>query len=276
MQELKLTNDETVGGVRAWFAQFGQTDTRYLETHYRRYLQTRTFALSEVPTGKHLRILDIGSHWLHNAFFYANQGHQLIVMDAPITLEIPAVREAARMMDAEIRPTIRMEKADGLVDMPADSVDMVLFCEVIEHLAFNPIPFWKQIYRVLKAQGRIIVTTPNAFYFRGLDSRLDRIMRGECFGLPVAQILATGTYGHHWKEFTLGELQEYFTMLSSDFDTTRYEMIYHPGEESIPVGRKIEELISPSVNLRAYNIYLNVVLKQKAQGIQVNPPWEPP
>lgn len=263
-------------GVIHWFEQFGPTDTRYLSAHYARYLSTRDFTLSAVPGNRRLRILDVGAHWLHNAFFYANRGHKLIVMDSPQTLEISRVKDAADRMGAEVRPNNRMEKADGFAGMTSDSIDIVLFCEVIEHLAFNPIPFWKQVYRVLKPGGHIIVTTPNAFYYRSLRQHIEGIEKGECIGLSSSKLFSVGTHGHHWKEFTLGELRNYFAYLSTDFDTSRYEMVYRPGEKEMSIVGKLEDAVSQKVDIRAYSIYLDVVLQTKSAGIKIKPPWEPP
>jgi 2-polyprenyl-3-methyl-5-hydroxy-6-metoxy-1,4-benzoquinol methylase len=275
MRRFILTEDESIAGVLEWFNQFGPTHTNYLRAHYARYLQTRDFALSIVPEERRLRILDIGAHWLHNAFFYANQGHDLVVVDAPGTLTRRSVQQAAAKMGAETRPTKRMEKADGLVELEENSIDLVLFCEVIEHLAFNPIPFWKQVYRVMKPGGRIIITTPNAFYFRSLNQRITRLFNGESVGLTVSQILSVGTYGHHWKEYTLDELRSYFTYLSPEFDASRSKLIYRPGEENIAIPANLEKIIAGNVDLRAYNIFLDVSVREKNKGIQVSPPWEP-
>lgn len=270
-----LTDDESVEGISAWFGQFGTTDTKYLRLHYARYIETLEFVFPCKDARAPQEILDVGAHWLHNAFFYANRGHHLIVMDAPDTLQRPAVKVAAEVMGAKIRPTRRMEKADGFADIPSDSVDIVLFCEVIEHLTFNPITFWKHIYRVLRPGGRIIVTTPNAFHYRSLNSFIRRMTSGEGLGLPVAKIFSGGTYGHHWKEFSLRELQSYFAILSPDFDTSRYKLTYHPGEENIAILGTLENAISQKVDVRAHNIFLDVVVSRKAEGIQIKPPWEP-
>ena len=273
--QFTLSQDESLEGAISWFAQFGPTDTNYLRSHFDRFKATREFALADVPAGIRLKILDVGAHWLHNAFFYANRGHHLIVTDAVDTLERSAVREAAKKMGAEIRLTTRMEKGDSLVHLPDDSVDIVLFCEVIEHLAFNPIPFWKHVYRALKPGGHIIITTPNAFYHRSLKRRIERMMRGECIGLAVSEIMSVGTHGHHWKEFTLGELREYFGYLSPDFDTSRSKMLYRPGEKQLLIAGDLETVIQQNVDIRAYNIFLDVALPVKADGIKVRPPWEP-
>lgn len=275
MSEFNLTEDETLEGVYRWFAQFGPTPVDYLRAHYARFGQTRDFTLSTTAPGAVLEILDVGAHWLHNAFFYANRGHRLSLMDAPDTLGKPHVKRAAKAMGASIRPKKRMEKADGLIEMADDSVDIVLFCEVIEHLAFNPIPFWKQVYRVLRPGGRIIVTTPNAFYYRSLATHIERIKSGICIGLPVSRIMEVGTYGHHWKEFSLEELQAYYSFLSPDFDASRFKMIYRPGEEKVAVLGDMEKAVGEKVDIWAHTIFIDVVLREKSRGIGVRPPWEP-
>lgn len=265
---------DDVEDIAAWFDQFGPTDPSYLRAHYERFRSTRDFALAPVGGGVRLRILDIGAHWLHNAYFYAERGHSVVCMDAPDTLRVPAVIAAARSMGAGIVPNRRMEKADGFARLADDSIDLVLFCEIIEHLAFNPIPFWKQVYRVLKPGGRIIVTTPNSFYWRALEERLARIMEGRGYGLAVEEILTYGTYGHHWKEFTISELQEYFRFLSSDFDTSRFEMVTNPEDAAVTLSGALAA-IGERIDVRAHNIYLDVVLPAKIRGIEISPPWEP-
>ncbi|WP_165222140.1 class I SAM-dependent methyltransferase [Affinirhizobium pseudoryzae] len=100
----------------------------------------------------------------------------------------------------------RIELGDSIADIADNSVDLVLFCEIIEHISFNPIPFGKQIYRVLLSGGRIIVTTPNSMYHGSLSERLTRLWSGSGYGPRVEEIIKQGTYGHHRKEFSVSEL----------------------------------------------------------------------
>jgi 2-polyprenyl-6-hydroxyphenyl methylase/3-demethylubiquinone-9 3-methyltransferase len=273
MPSFVLTQDENIETVLSYFERVSNNDSdfRYLRLHYLRFLRTRKFALSEIKKGQILTVLDIGSHWLHNAFFYANLGHQLICMNSSMC-DHPAVIRMAKEMNVRLQPGGRMEKAEGFVGIEDSSIDLVLFCEIIEHLAFNPINFWKQVYRVLKPGGRIIVTTPNAFYYPSAKIRLEGMLSGKYYGVPVQEIFSRGTYGHHWKEFTLPELKFYFNHLSSDFDTSRFEMVYKSGEENINIDRCLEA-IGSHADVRACEIYLDVKLKSKEHGIQIVPPW---
>jgi SAM-dependent methyltransferase len=53
---------------------------------------------------------------------------------------------------------------------PNGTFDVVLFCELIEHLAINPVWALAEIHRVLKPDGRLIVTTPNAVSIERLEA----------------------------------------------------------------------------------------------------------
>src|SRR5689334_8985066 len=98
---LSLSDDETLDGVTRWFGQFGPADPNYLAVHYNRFIDARTFALE----GRHgrLNILDIGAHWLHNAFFYANRDHELTCVDSPDCLTYDPVKRAAEAMRAKLK-----------------------------------------------------------------------------------------------------------------------------------------------------------------------------
>ena len=81
-------------------------------------------------------------------------------------------------MGAELVLSRDLEIGEGIVELPDSSVDLVLFCEILEHLAFNPILTWKQIYRVLCPGGRIVLTTPNGNFWRRLETALNRLLGG--------------------------------------------------------------------------------------------------
>ena len=271
---MKYLKDENIDSVLQWFRQFEGTDENYLSGHFDRYMRTLKFALGDLEVGRTLDILDVGCHWLHNTFLYANRGHRVFACDAPDLLGYKSVIDASAAMNATLLPSRRLEIGDGISELPDNSVDLVLFCEIIEHLAFNPIPMWKQIYRVLRPGGRIIITTPNSMYHRSVNSLLSRALSGVGFGISVDEIMNNGTYGHHWKEFSLNELQAYFSFLSSDFDSSKFEMVTLDFDIDAPIG-VLESGISKTVDVRAYNIYLEVKLPHKINGIHVNPPWIP-
>jgi SAM-dependent methyltransferase len=78
--------------------------------------------------------------------------------------------------------------------------DLVLFCETIEHLLRDPLHALKEIARVLRTDGALVLTTPNV-------GRLENVTR-LLAGLNVHdQYSGHGPYGRHNREFTRQELE---------------------------------------------------------------------
>jgi len=83
------------------------------------------------------------------------------------------------------------------------SFDLVIMCEVIEHLAENPTHVLEQIYRVLKPGGRVLISTPNITRFDNIVKLVD--------GRNVFQQYHLGSPhkgSRHLREYTLDELRE--------------------------------------------------------------------
>jgi len=82
-----------------------------------------------------------------------------------------------------------------------ETFDMVLFCEVIEHLIENPIHALSEIHRILKPNGTLVLTTPNV----ARASNIKRLQNGENIYDPYSHY---GVYGRHNREYTMNELLE--------------------------------------------------------------------
>jgi SAM-dependent methyltransferase len=79
------------------------------------------------------------------------------------------------------------------------SFDVVLFCEIIEHLLMDPVQALSEISRILKPGGELVLTTPNV-------SRLENVAKmiaGENIYDPYSGF---GPYGRHNREYNRHEL----------------------------------------------------------------------
>lgn len=262
-----MTLDELLLDLR----RFGQTDEGYAAHHFSRFSKTLDEVVGSWPKQRGSHVLDIGAHWLHQSLIWADAGFSVTAVDLPLTLDLPAVKAAAAAHSIELIGCQNLELAREFERIPESSVNLVLFTEIIEHITFNPVQFWSQVYRVLAPGGRIVVTTPNYYWLDGRFWDAGRLFAGFGGGLPVDEILSTPTYGHHWKEFSMREVIKYFCLLSPDFNTVK--AIYPSSYQTIAPKTRLSRFLQRHVPRLRQNLHLEIELTGKTHGITARPSW---
>jgi 2-polyprenyl-6-hydroxyphenyl methylase/3-demethylubiquinone-9 3-methyltransferase len=260
--------EDQLGPYQEIFAGFGETDFEYLRTHYSRFVITKRI-LEATWTDRQASVLDVGAHWLHQAVLYARDGYRVTAADFTQTLAQPGVRKAAAAYQIKLLEYTDLAAPDELASLRDDSFDLILFTEILEHLAFNPVRMWRELYRLLRPGGRILIGTPNYYALRGRVWRnMPRFLRGGGAGLSVRDVLGKPTLGHHWKEYSLAELVSYFRILSPDFVPVRtmYVKVNHPSR-----GRAVVSLLEEALPFLRQNLHVEVELRGKSHGIVVDP-----
>ncbi len=241
------------GGDAAYFA--------YHEHRYRRHLESLA-GLGVVGAGT--RTLDIGSHYLHLAGAVRLLGSDVTALDVPAFQEIPFVRARAERLGIRTAVVADLGAGDFLADTPDGSVDAVLFCEILEHVTFNPVPFWRRVHALLRPGGVVYLTTPNGLRLANVLKTLARLATLRGVGIPVRDIFGHVTYGHHWKEYGARELREYFAHLSPDFEVEVRPYAYAPGEGA--GGSSVQRLVRRVGNVvPALREQLEVVVRVRAK-----------
>ncbi|HKR61647.1 MAG TPA: glycosyltransferase [Pyrinomonadaceae bacterium] len=87
-----------------------------------------------------------------------------------------------------------------------ETFDVVLFCEILEHLLEDPVHALAEIRRVLKPGGTLIVTTPNVVRLENVR----KMIAGENIYDPYS---GYGPYGRHNREYTQ---QDIFSLLTAN------------------------------------------------------------
>lgn len=105
-----------------------------------------------------------------------------------------------------------LEKDDGL---PEDAFDLIIFGEVLEHLAAWPTVIFAKFFRALRKGGRLLLTTPN---FLSTGNRL-KMLTGQNPLEPVREDLSNPG---HFREYSMDELKTYlircgFTVEKAEF-----------------------------------------------------------
>lgn len=136
--------------------------------------------------------------------------------------------------------------------LPDNSVDFVIFTEVVEHL-YNPAHVLKEIGRVLKKGGRVYLTTNNvSYWFYAL-----RLLKGETnLDRDLDQITVDfeRDYPHDWRGhvrfYSIGQLKEILSLagirnviVETSYDTT--DIL--PGQET--VSKRIRSYVKGCTNI---------------------------
>jgi len=244
----------------------GPTDKAYLTAHFERFTGTFRQFTGHWGGDPNAHVLDIGAHWLHQSILFARAGFQITAGDFAATLELEGVRKLAEHYAIDLLVYDEIVSGKALHAIPDSSVDVVLFTEILEHITFNPVAFWESIYRIMKPGGRIVITTPN-FYAAGSRAwQIKRFVSGFGAGIENTEILQTPTYGHHWKEYSRKEVCHYFCSLSPDFHI-------HRALEVDSRFHEPESWLARKMRFRLPQLYVEVDLREKNEGIVVKPHW---
>lgn len=219
---------EACAAVRADVERSGSADDLgYFNLHERRFRVTAARMLELVPAGA--EILDVGGHYLHLSSVLALVGYRVSAIDVPAHAKLPFVVERATRRGIALTAVASdVIAAGGFLPADTDRFDGVVFCEILEHITFNPIAFWRRVHGLLRPNGTILLTTPNSLKLLSVLGALWNLVSLRRIGLSVKQIMHHATFGQHWKEYSAREITEYFSRLSPDFRVRVRKLHYGP------------------------------------------------
>jgi len=176
----------------------------YFEKHLPRL--KRTLSLVPRPSGSG-RVLELGCYLQMTPVLQLHHGYRE-VRGADYGAGTTQ-RKAVQYADTRFEMDIDLFDAErDTYPYPANHFELVLACEVIEHMLFDPMHLLLEARRVLEEGGRILITTPN---IASLTS-VARVLHGHDnpqihskYKIPVA---GSSQVAQHMREYTLAELGE--------------------------------------------------------------------
>lgn len=223
--------------------------TYYLNLHRSTYVRTVKDILCHVKsTPKNLKILEIGGFTGIVSICLSRLGYQVVFTDIPEFLDSKTLK--AKLNENNI-DFFSHNLFDCPIPQPDGSFDIVVMCEVLEHLNFNPLPAISEVNRILRDGGIFYLSLPN---IASLENRV-RLLKGYSIHNPISHLIAnlnpksTAKVGLHWREYTKKEVAEMLLILGFTikshyfFDASVDHAKYQPSNVFQGLKRKVKQIL---------------------------------
>ncbi len=154
--------------------------------------------------GAQQKILEIGSFLGAVSVSLKRLGYKVCALDIPEFFKSDTLKA---LYDRNEIPFGPLNLRAGKIPHHSGAFDMVVICEVLEHLNFNPLPAMQELNRVIKPGGHIYIGMPNQ---SSLTNRI-RLLLGKSVHNSVDDFFKqldrrqNMVVGLHWREYTLQE-----------------------------------------------------------------------
>jgi SAM-dependent methyltransferase len=232
-RELTLPEGETEQSLFRFLSRYNfehagkEEMENYLREDFKRFLYT----LQLVPAGQG-RLLEIGSNpYFMTMLLQKFTQYELHLMnfftpEHPLRSIDKKIDNTGKEIDFEYW-NVNIEKDN--IPFPDHYFDVVLCCEVIEHLTHDPMKALLSIKQKLRSGGILIFSTPNVARLENVS----RMLAGVNIYDPYS---GYGPYGRHNREYNRHELNMLLTYLgfhvqqifTADVNTNRSESYYPP------------------------------------------------
>ncbi len=169
----------------------------YLKRHKKRYVHTINLLQRINNKGK---VLELGSFPHHMMFLLTKLGYNATSIDLD-------TKRMSKFIKANKLKVIECDIEQEKWPLKDNSIDVILFNEIFEHLA-NPIHALLEANRVLKKEGTMMLTTPNLYYFPRIMLYLTgKGAMSEAF-YEFSRKYKIGSMGH-FREYTTREIKNF-------------------------------------------------------------------
>ena len=225
--------DEVLGDYRdnpvdIWNIEDTDGEYRYLQAHKKQYIRTIIDIVEyfRAANPNSIRILEIGSYLGLVSIVLSKIGFRVTALDIKEYMSSEKLLSKFKRHKIEY---IASNLREYQLPFPDDRFDIVISCEVFEHLNFNPLPIIKEINRVTKINGFLYVSVPN---IANLHNRL-KLFNGESIHNPISeffdqlQLKKNKIVGLHWREYTAAEMNEMLNLMDFDVIQQKFDPVYY-------------------------------------------------
>lgn len=260
-----VLSDEQVLEYLEGFYGGNESAMGYIKVHLRRFTETLNYLPNPDPD---MSLLELGANTLFSPLLERFSGYRIahgdfwVGDDAQRTI-------ALNSADGSEQFTMDVSNFDVEKDkFPYDDAtfDVVLACEIIEHLPNDPMHMLMECNRVLKPGGRVVMTTPNITSYRSLHAILN--------GYPpyIYNKFSSNNGGRHVKEYAPREFDMILPKAGFSVESLQTRNVWADSEPGVSYWSRyrsthniLKSLGSP-LKLRGEDIFVT--------GIKQGPPTE--
>ena len=170
--------------------------------HHPNQSEFEEFQLLFEHINKGSKVLDIGTGSGIASLLANSYGAEVITLD---NVKISGKSALENISNKGIK-TIDADIMSGELPFEDDSIDIIIFRDVIEHLLHSPKIVLEEFYRILKTKGKCFAVTPNAVR---LSVRI-KVLLGNSNWSNINLFWNSKYNGHHHHEYTASEFNGVF------------------------------------------------------------------
>lgn len=237
MSDDKLQFEKSFGAFKSSPKWRGASWHVEYEEGYREYMSRSKFRWAEIVksiprSAGPIRILDIGTTPFTLFLKEMYPHYEVSTLDLTDIMEVQCKAYGIQLTKCNL------EK--GHIPFEDNSFDVVIFCEVMEHLFAPPAEILKEVRRIMRPQGKLIISVPN---IAALYQRI-RLLLG-ISPLPSADKLTAIFYRGHVHEYTMGETTA--LLRACNFNDVRAKYV-----RANSGGNTVRQLMMRGYNLLVY------------------------
>lgn len=170
---IKNTYKDIPDGISSTLKSIISETDVYHKNHARRMARTLQILLENCSSG---RLLEVGtSHLIPIALSELNKDFIVTVTDFDLTKDRQGRMQCSLSGKSAEVDVLRLNIENEPIPVLDNTFDIVLLCEVVEHMEVDPMFMISEINRVLKDNGTLIITTPNSTSTRSVHKILSGI-----------------------------------------------------------------------------------------------------
>jgi SAM-dependent methyltransferase len=195
----------------------------YVQTHAARFRETLAWLPPDL--GASPRVLELGA--VPYAMTVLMKVHAGARVDPLSFYEVEYAHAAEHVVTNRVTgerfvfPFVPVNVERDLYPVAAAEYDLVLCCEILEHLLINPSHMLAEAHRALRPGGYLLISTPNVVRSENVAALVEgRNINDRYHG--------NGVYGRHNREFTRAEVEALVTACGFDLVRSETRDVYPP------------------------------------------------